>query len=40
MVSGLNTVDISKEGASLRNCICEYLWFKKQYYWDYQNEFF
>ena len=28
MVSGLNTADTSKEGASLRNDICEYLWFK------------
>ena len=31
MVSGLNTADTSKGGASLRNDICEYLWFKKQY---------
>ena len=35
MVSGLNTADTSKGAASLRNDICEYLWFKKQYYEDY-----
>ena len=32
MVSGLNTADTFKGGASLRNDICKYLWFKKQYY--------
>ena len=40
MVSGLNTADTSKGGATLINNTCEYLWFKKQYYEDYQNEFF
>ena len=35
MVSGLNTADTSKGAASLRNDICKYLWFKKQYYEDY-----
>ena len=35
MVSGLNTADTSKGAASLGNDICEYLWFKKQYYEDY-----
>ena len=35
MVSGLNTADTSKGAASLRNDICEYSWFKKQYYEDY-----
>ena len=35
MVSALNTADTFKGGAaSLRNYICEYLWFKKQYYED------
>ena len=34
MVSGLNTADIPKGGAFFRNGICEYLWFKKQYYED------
>ena len=34
MVSGLNTADTSKGGASLRNDLCEYLWFKKHYYED------
>ena len=34
MVSGLNTGDTSKGGARLRNGICEYLWFNKQYYED------
>ena len=29
MVSGLNTADASKEGASFRNDTCKYLWFKK-----------
>ena len=40
MVSGLNTADTSKGGATLINNTYEYLWFKKQYYEDYQNEFF
>ena len=31
MVSGLNTADTSLGGAFVRNDICEYLWFKKQY---------
>ena len=35
MVSGLNTADTSKGGATLINNTCEYLWFKKQYYEDY-----
>ena len=34
MVSGLNTEHISKKGALFRNYICEYLWFKKQYFED------
>ena len=34
MVSGLNTAYTSEGGASLGNDICEYLWFKKQYYED------
>ena len=34
MVSGLNTADTSKGGASLRNDLREYLWFKKHYYED------
>ena len=35
MVSGLNTTDTSKGGASLRNDICKYLLFETQYYEDY-----
>ena len=35
MVSGLNTADTSKGGATLINNTYEYLWFKKQYYEDY-----
>ena len=34
MVSGLNTGDTFKGGASFRNDICGCLWFKKQYYED------
>ena len=35
MVSGLNTTDTFKGGASLRNDICKYLLLETQYYEDY-----
>ena len=34
MASGLDAADTCKGGASLRNDICECLWFKKQHYED------